>query len=334
MADISQYLQAIMTAVYGEEVRGSIHDAIALINSVGEVTLKAGTDITSASSPTTGYYDGSLYINTDTDDLWECTGTAWELKGNIRGTSITSITKTDTSGLVDTYTITLSNGTTINFTVTNGSSIASITKTGTSGLVDTYTITLTDGTVGGTFMVTNGQDGQASTLSSLTDVDISSPVNRQILRYNGTSQEWENSDAGDLTGYNRTLSEAEYMTLKAQSDPVQGTGVYDPDVYFFITNVNAEGWVETAWLTATANSTTALVFNSTTIGATNAASIHPTSTILIRGEASDTKTMPLNGNNTVKPIYARVDYQDEGECQIIFEKQPVNTDFQLWIRND
>ena len=37
-----------------------------------------------------------------------------------------------------------------------GNSIASIEKTSTSGLVDTYTITLTDGTVGGTFTVTNG----------------------------------------------------------------------------------------------------------------------------------------------------------------------------------
>lgn len=38
----------------------------------------------------------------------------------------------------------------------NGNSIASIDKTSTVGLVDTYTITLTDGTIGGTFTVTNG----------------------------------------------------------------------------------------------------------------------------------------------------------------------------------
>lgn len=39
-----------------------------------------------------------------------------------------------------------------------GNSIASIEKTSTAGLVDTYTITLTDGTIGGTFEVTNGND--------------------------------------------------------------------------------------------------------------------------------------------------------------------------------
>lgn len=36
------------------------------------------------------------------------------------GVGVTSVTKTSTSGLVDTYTITLSNGSTSTFTVTNG----------------------------------------------------------------------------------------------------------------------------------------------------------------------------------------------------------------------
>lgn len=42
-----------------------------------------------------------------------------------------------------------------------GNGIQSIAKTGTSGLVDTYTITFTNGTTT-TFTVTNGQDGQGS----------------------------------------------------------------------------------------------------------------------------------------------------------------------------
>ena len=41
----------------------------------------------------------------------------------------------------------------------DGNSISSIEKTSTSGLVDTYTITLSDGTIGGTFTVTNGTMG-------------------------------------------------------------------------------------------------------------------------------------------------------------------------------
>lgn len=42
-----------------------------------------------------------------------------------------------------------------------GNGIASIEKTGTSGLIDTYTITYTDGTTS-TFTVTNGEDGEVS----------------------------------------------------------------------------------------------------------------------------------------------------------------------------
>ena len=73
------------------------------------------------------------------------------------GNNIQSIEKTATSGAVDTYTITLTDGSTTTFNVTNGSNIASITLTGSSGLVDTYTVTLTDGSTT-TFDVRNGQD--------------------------------------------------------------------------------------------------------------------------------------------------------------------------------
>ena len=95
------------------------------------------------------------------------------------GVGITNIAKTGTSGLVDTYTITLSNGSTKTFTVTNGAKgdtgstgatgkgISSISKTGTSGLVDTYTITYSDNTTS-TFTVTNGANGSDA---SVTIVD-------------------------------------------------------------------------------------------------------------------------------------------------------------------
>jgi len=80
------------------------------------------------------------------------------LKG-AAGNDITGIEKTSSSGNVDTYTITLSDGSTETFTVTNGTSIESIEKTSTSGLIDTYTITLTDGSTT-TFEVANGENAQ------------------------------------------------------------------------------------------------------------------------------------------------------------------------------
>lgn len=83
------------------------------------------------------------------------------------GRAITSVTKTNTSGLVDTYKIQFSDNTSTNFTVTNGSSIKSIAKTATSGLTDTYTVTLTDNTKS-TFTVTNGNGIASVTLQSGT----------------------------------------------------------------------------------------------------------------------------------------------------------------------
>lgn len=56
-------------------------------------------------------------------------------------------------------------GTVVGSDGVDGVGIQSITKTGTSGLVDTYTITYTDGT-STTFTVTNGEDGSADIVTS------------------------------------------------------------------------------------------------------------------------------------------------------------------------
>lgn len=71
---------------------------------------------------------------------------------------IHNIEKIRTSGLVDTYRITLADTTTFDFLVTNGRSINSIKKTSSVGLVDTYTISYNNGTTS-TFAVTNGEKG-------------------------------------------------------------------------------------------------------------------------------------------------------------------------------
>lgn len=76
------------------------------------------------------------------------------LKGQ-KGQSIEGIKKTSTSGLTDTYEISLTDGTKKSFTVSNGKGIKSIAKTSTIGLVDIYTITYNDETTS-TFNVKNG----------------------------------------------------------------------------------------------------------------------------------------------------------------------------------
>ena len=165
MADISSYLAAIMAAVYGEDVRGSIHDAIEIINDVSEVVLNTGTAVTGPTSSSTGFYRDSFYINTNTMELWKCIGTdSWQSQGVLKGADgadgngIVSITKTATVGLVDTYTITYDDGTTSTYDVTNGQNGSkwykgtAISGTGTSitgfpGVINDFYLNSTDGYV-------------------------------------------------------------------------------------------------------------------------------------------------------------------------------------------
>lgn len=100
--------------------------------------------------------------------VMEQDGVAKKLKGQTLETwllrmadshgGIRSIVKKSTSGLVDTYRITLSDETTFDFDVTNGRGIKSIAKKSTSGLTDTYTITYTDNSTS-TFQIKNGAKG-------------------------------------------------------------------------------------------------------------------------------------------------------------------------------
>ena len=75
--------------------------------------------------------------------------------GGISSISYTAPTGTSLDG---TMTITLADNSTTTVTVKNGKGISSISKTGTSGLIDTYTISYNDGT-SSTFSVTNGAKG-------------------------------------------------------------------------------------------------------------------------------------------------------------------------------
>ena len=97
------------------------------------------------------------------------------------GKTIQSISLTGTVGLVDTYTITYSDGTTSTFDVTNGNGITSVAKTGTVGLIDTYTITFQDGSTS-TFTVTNGAAAVDPTLT-LSDYAADAKVTGDRFTY-------------------------------------------------------------------------------------------------------------------------------------------------------
>ena len=113
------------------------------------------------------------------------------------GNGIASITKTSTSGNVDTYTILYTNGTSTTFVVTNGANgrgIVSITKTSTSGNVDTYTILYTDNTTS-TFEVTNGTSVVIASM-----IDSESATQGQVLTADGSGgASWQNIGGGGET---------------------------------------------------------------------------------------------------------------------------------------
>lgn len=118
-----------------------------MTNSVNAyIGIYAGT----SSTPPTHY----------TDYVW------YQYKGEKgdTGSNIQSIDLTSTAGLVDTYTVTLTDGNTTQFTVTNAKSIVSVVMTSGShaaGTTDVYTITFNDGDTA-TFSVYNGANGLGS----------------------------------------------------------------------------------------------------------------------------------------------------------------------------
>ena len=232
MADISQYLQDILDAVYGEQVRGSIHDAIDIINKVSEVILTTGTAVTGPTSSSTGFYTDSLYLNTNTDELWKCVGTdSWTslgvLKGSpgtpgedgnkwYRGTGISGKAGNPTvyanSGIADAnpndFYLNPSEGA-VYHCVTGGDAATAtwsydFTMTGGGGGGSTVTWTQIQGSTGATKIAEIDIDGSttsvyapsgggSSTLGGLSDVTLTTPSNNQILKYDGSK--WVNGAA-------------------------------------------------------------------------------------------------------------------------------------------
>ena len=138
------------------------------------------------------------------------------------GVSIESIRKTETNGLVDTYTVTFTDGTQTTFTVTNGQdgengdkgdkgdtgepgksiTVSSCKKTSTDGLVDTYTITFSDNSTA-TFTVTN-----APAACDVESITFDSETNKyKILYTDGTFHSYYFTDDCEIfTTYNEAVA--------------------------------------------------------------------------------------------------------------------------------
>lgn len=120
---------------------------------------------------------------------------------------IQSITKTGTSGLKDTYRITLADETYQDIQVTNGRGITGFAKTGTSGLVDTWRVSYNDGTHTD-ISVTNGRGITKNEL-----VSTSGLVKTYRITYNdGTTQTYTVTDGAKGDKGDNTYTHIKYAS--------------------------------------------------------------------------------------------------------------------------
>ena len=254
MIDISTALQNILKAVYGRDVRESIHDAIYQINAnaneaIDLAQIKFGTAVNSPTDPISGFTENSVYLNVNTGIMWRLEGGSWVKKGTFK--SIDSISLSGTSGLIDTYTITFTDGSTSNYNVKNGEdgkSITGITKTSTSGNVDHYDVNLSDGTTTSGFDVTNGTDGtNGKSIANISLASTSGNVkNYDVFLDDGTKTP---------TGFSVEDGASSYLHIRYSSS-FDGTGMVttptDATVYIGIlvstssvapTNPSLYSWV-------------------------------------------------------------------------------------------
>ncbi|MBR4535522.1 MAG: hypothetical protein IKO62_02560 [Bacteroidales bacterium] len=170
----------------------------------------------------------------------------------IDGNGIVYIVKTGADYLVDTYTITYTNGSTSTFTVTNGApgaqgpqgdpgtsgsngndgrGIVSIAKTGETGNVDTYTITYTDATTS-TFTITNGEDGEDGVSPIVTAAASGSNVIITVTDGTGSHEYVIPTTSGEMTQLpanwtEENSSSPQYIMNKPTLAPVATSGSYN-----------------------------------------------------------------------------------------------------------
>ena len=156
------------------------------------------------------------------------------------GKAITSVAKTGTQGLVDTYTITFNDNSTITFAITNGNGITSLEKTGTQGLVDTYTITFDNGSTQ-TFTVTNGEDGNG--ITSIVKTSTSGLVDTYTITFdNGSTETFDVTNGANGSDVSQSnLAPVETGNTASQSYAVGSHLIWNGIYYEVIQAIAVDG---------------------------------------------------------------------------------------------
>ena len=171
------------TITFQDGVKGDKGDQTYVHIKYSSTADPSDTDMGDSPDSYIGIYTGTTSTAPTTASSY--TWFKWKGETGDTGTSITDISYVSSSGDVDTYRITMSDGDTSTFTVTNGSSIQSITLTSQSVLTDTYTVLLTNGNTT-TFTVTNGKSIQSITMVSGSHAAGTSDTYRILFNDNDT----------------------------------------------------------------------------------------------------------------------------------------------------
>ena len=205
---VSDGYQSSRTQHWQRQYRRKQHCDVQTVAGISAAVSTAATNVTqfnetyhgpSASAPTSNVTVGDLWFDTTNNTMKVYNGTGWINSGSsvngtservsyIVGTNSGSYTSGSTTvfpviydaGFVDVYLrgIKLVNGS--DFTATNGTTITLSSAAVASDPIDIVAY--------GTFQLNN------TTLTDLTDVNVSSPTNNQILQYNSTNSRFENAD--------------------------------------------------------------------------------------------------------------------------------------------
>ena len=126
----------------------------------------------------------------------------------------------------------------------DGNGISSITKTGTSGLVDTYTITFTNGSTT-TFTVTNGSDASVTIQTSWGSTTSDSKVPSEKLTKDTLDTKIAKSSTSGLVKNDGTIDTNTYLTSSALSNYVQKsstTGLIKNDGSIMTSGTGSSNW--------------------------------------------------------------------------------------------
>lgn len=230
MATHAQNIENLRNAVYGEQVRGSMIELFEEDYNLVKDGVGVGTDVSSETSPTTGFSDGAVYINNFTWHLFKLEGTAWSDKGIIQGAQGVSVTGSVDNG-DGTFYLTFSDGTRSTDIATiqgltgpqgpqgptgatgpAGRDVTSITMSGT-GKSHPVTATYSDGSTQTIGVVQDGADG-----SGTGDMSKST--------YDPSDHGYVDAAAGVTDGTN-TLTYATLNNKATKATTLAGYGITD-----------------------------------------------------------------------------------------------------------